>query len=152
MLKITFKNKIRNALRGILKKKCLKVLYDIVRSIIKNDFFGMASEMGFILLAGFFTFLLFLMSVFGWMGNKAYMEPIMLVLSNMVPHQAMELIESVLNQTYSNIEIFVVDDNNPETDARHETEKTMEAYRENERVTYLQHDKNRNGSAARNTG
>lgn len=99
MLKITFKNKIRNALRGILKKKCLKVLYDIVRSIIKNDFFGMASEMGFILLAGFFTFLLFLMAVFGWMGNKAYMEPIMLVLSNMVPRQAMELIESVLNQT-----------------------------------------------------
>lgn len=99
MLKITLKNKIRNALKGILKKKCLKVIYDIVRSIIKNDFFGMASEMGFILLAGFFTFLLFLMAVFGWMGNKAYMEPIMLVLSNMVPRQAMELIESVLNQT-----------------------------------------------------
>ena len=61
-------------------------------------------------------------------------------------------VDSVLNQTYSNIEIFVVDDNNPETDARYETEKTMEAYKENERVTYLQHDKNRNGSAARNTG
>lgn len=32
-------------------------------------------------------------------------------------------LESVLNQTYKNIEIFVVDDNNPETEARIETEK-----------------------------
>lgn len=61
-------------------------------------------------------------------------------------------VDSVLNQTYSNIEVFVVDDNNPETDARHETENTMAAYKENARVTYLQHDRNRNGSAARNTG
>ena len=93
------KNFIKNIIKSILKNKYAKVVYDIVRSIIKNDFFGMASEMGFILLAGFFTFLLFLMAVFGWMGNKAYMDPIMLALSNMVPHQAMELIESVLNQT-----------------------------------------------------
>ena len=93
------KNFIKNIIRNILKNKYAKVVYDIVRSIIKNDFFGMASEMGFILLAGFFTFLLFLMAVFGWMGNRAYMQPIMLALSNMVPHQAMELIYSVLNQT-----------------------------------------------------
>ncbi len=93
------KNFIKNNIRNILKNKYAKVVYDIVRSIIKNDFFGMASEMGFILLAGFFTFLLFLMTVFGWMGNRAYMDPIMLALSNMVPRQAMELIYSVLNQT-----------------------------------------------------
>ena len=61
-------------------------------------------------------------------------------------------VDSVLNQTYSNIEIFVVDDNNPDTEARAETEKTMAAYVDNTRVTYLQHDRNRNGSAARNTG
>ena len=37
-------------------------------------------------------------------------------------------LESVLNQTYKNIEIFVVDDNNPETEARIETEKIMNEY------------------------
>ena len=93
------KNIIKNIIRNILKNRYAKFFYNIVRSIIKNDFFGMASEMGFILLAGFFTFLLFLMTVFGWMGNRSYMQPIMLALSNMVPHQAMELIYSVLNQT-----------------------------------------------------
>ena len=90
---------LRSLIKKILKNKFTKILYDIVRSVIKKDFFGMASEMGFILLAGFFTFLLFLMAIFGWMGNKSYMDPIMIVLSNMIPHQAMELIHSVLNQT-----------------------------------------------------
>ena len=61
-------------------------------------------------------------------------------------------INSVLEQTYPNIELIVVDDNNPDTDARRETEKTMTGYKEDPRVTYLQHEKNRNGSAARNTG
>ena len=61
-------------------------------------------------------------------------------------------IESVLNQTYTNIEIFVVDDNNPDTDARRQTEEVMLQYVNNTTVKYLQHEKNKNGSAARNTG
>lgn len=61
-------------------------------------------------------------------------------------------IESVLNQTYKNIEIFVVDDNNPDTDARRQTEEVMLQYVNNTTVKYLQHEKNKNGSAARNTG
>lgn len=61
-------------------------------------------------------------------------------------------IESVLNQTYKNIEIFVVDDNNPDTDARRQTEDLMQQFASNESVHYLRHEKNKNGSAARNTG
>lgn len=61
-------------------------------------------------------------------------------------------INSVLNQTYENFEIIVVDDNDPSTHYRKETEEVMTLYKNNPKVTYLQHSQNKNGSAARNTG
>ena len=61
-------------------------------------------------------------------------------------------INSVLQQTYSDVEVIVVDDNNPESAARRETEQVMAAYEKEPKVRYLQHPHNMNGSAARNTG
>lgn len=61
-------------------------------------------------------------------------------------------IDSVLKQTYQNIEIIVVDDNNPDTPERKQTEELMAAYKDNPRVKYLKHEVNKNGAAARNTG
>lgn len=61
-------------------------------------------------------------------------------------------IYSVLNQTYNNIEIIVVDDNNPSTEERRRTEQVMKKFVDNDRILYLLHDRNKNGSAARNTG
>ncbi len=61
-------------------------------------------------------------------------------------------IDSVLNQTYPNVEIVVVDDNNPNTEGRKLTEDKMAPYARNERVIYIKHEHNKNGSAARNTG
>lgn len=58
-------------------------------------------------------------------------------------------IESVLRQSYSPIELIVVDDNPPESAARLATEKIMERYPQ---VIYLRHTENKNGAAARNTG
>lgn len=60
-------------------------------------------------------------------------------------------ISSVCSQTLSNWELIVVDDNDPNTDARNETEQLMLSYND-ERIKYLQHLRNKNGAAARNTG
>lgn len=61
-------------------------------------------------------------------------------------------INSVLNQTYDNIEIIVVDDNSNNSECRKEMIKIMKKYSNNEKVIYLKHEKNKNGAAARNTG
>ena len=70
----------------------------LVLSIIENDFFGMAAEMGFMLVIGIFPFMLFLMAIFGWMGNKSLMDPIIIFLANFLPDQAMNLIITVLSE------------------------------------------------------
>lgn len=61
-------------------------------------------------------------------------------------------IDSCLGQTYKNLEIIVVDDNNSDDEWRKTTEHEMCKYADNERVVYLKHKYNKNGSAARNTG
>lgn len=66
-------------------------------------------------------------------------------------NKLVEAIESVLNQTYRNVEIIVIDDNDPDSIYRMKTEKMIEPYIHG-RVLYYKHEKNKNGSAARNTG
>lgn len=61
-------------------------------------------------------------------------------------------VNSVLSQTYQNIELFVVDDNSPESEWRSHTEKVMLEFSDNPKVHYLKHEVNKNGAAARNTG
>lgn len=78
--------------------KCIAFVVTIVKSIIDNDFFGMAAEMGFMLVIGIFPFMLFLMAIFGWMGNKSMMDPVLLFLANFMPAEAMNLIRTVLSE------------------------------------------------------
>lgn len=61
-------------------------------------------------------------------------------------------INSVLQQTYNDFEIIVVDDNNPDTVERHDTEVIMAKYSGNDKISYIKHEINKNGAAARNTG
>ncbi|MBX9969227.1 glycosyltransferase family 2 protein [Priestia aryabhattai] len=61
-------------------------------------------------------------------------------------------IDSILKQTYKKVEVIVVDDNGKGTENQIKTEKTMERYSSLNNVMYVAHDKNKNGSAARNTG
>lgn len=61
-------------------------------------------------------------------------------------------IDSVLSQTYPNIEIIVVDDNGLGTPNQLSTQQIMQKYCSNEKVKCVCHELNKNGSAARNTG
>lgn len=61
-------------------------------------------------------------------------------------------IDSVLNQTYKNIEVIVVDDNDEKSEDRKNTENIMMSYIDNSKVKYIKHKVNKNGAAARNTG
>ena len=60
-------------------------------------------------------------------------------------------INSILDQTYKDVMVTVVDDNDPETEWRKRTSKLMEKFLSEKRVQYICHEKNKNGSAARNT-
>lgn len=79
-------------------KDFVRGLKRMVISIIKNDFYGMAAEMGFMMVLGIFPFMLFLMSFFGWLGNKDLMGPVLRFLTNFMPAQAMDLIITVLSE------------------------------------------------------
>lgn len=68
------------------------------------------------------------------------------------PTNLIRAIESVLNQTYSAIEIIVVDDNGLGTPYQEETERLLCDYILNDKIKYITHEVNKNGSAARNTG
>jgi glycosyltransferase involved in cell wall biosynthesis len=67
------------------------------------------------------------------------------------PKYLRRAIDSVLSQSYKNIELIVVDDNNSGDKYRIETENLMNDYND-KRIQYIKHEKNKNGSAARNTG
>jgi len=57
-------------------------------------------------------------------------------------------IKSVLEQTYQDFEIIVVDDGSTDN-----TEEVIKEFQEQDkRIKYIKHDKNKGGSAARNTG
>lgn len=63
-----------------------------------------------------------------------------------------EAVKSVINQTYRDLEIVIVDDNGRGTEHQLETEKAIQPFLSDTRLKYIVHEKNKNGSAARNTG
>lgn len=60
-------------------------------------------------------------------------------------------IDSVLEQSYENFEVIVVDDNDPDSEYRKTTINLMRKYEGNAVVRYVLHPQNLNGAAARNT-
>lgn len=68
------------------------------------------------------------------------------------PKFLLETLESVFNQTYPNIEVIVVDDNEENSQYQKETENKLNDLIKANRIQYIKHKVNKNGSAARNTG
>lgn len=79
-------------------RKYLKVIKSIIKSVVDNDFSGMAAEMGFMLIIGIFPFALFLIEVFSRLGRKSFVNPIFIALSKVMPSDALDLIRSVIDE------------------------------------------------------
>ena len=77
-----------------------RTLKNIIKSVIDNDFFGMASEMGFMLVIGFFPFMLFLTALFGWLGKHTFMAPLMIFMEEVMPGDIIGLLQTVLNEVW----------------------------------------------------
>ncbi len=62
-------------------------------------------------------------------------------------------IDSALSQTYKNIEIIIIDDNNPESASRRETEELMRTYiNKYKHILYVKREQNGGIAAAKNSG
>ena len=69
------------------------------------------------------------------------------------PQYLEKAILSVLHQSLRDLELIIVDDNNPMTEARQMTDQLVEKYAKiDSRIKYIRHEKNKNGAVARNTG
>ena len=75
-----------------------KYIENLIRKIIEQDFFGVAAEMAFWFILGVFPFLLFLTSLFAWMGKKTFIIPILDFITNIAPKDVSALIVTTLNE------------------------------------------------------
>jgi len=78
--------------------KAVDFLVKTVKSIIDNDFSGMAAEMSYMLVIGIFPFMLFLMSLFNLIGKNYFMTPLFVFMERVMPEDTLRLIQGVLNQ------------------------------------------------------
>lgn len=75
-----------------------KYIESLIKKIIDQDFFGVAAEMAFWFVLGLFPFLLFLTALFGWMGKKTLISPILTFITNVAPKDVSNIILNTLEE------------------------------------------------------
>ena len=75
-----------------------KYIKSLINKILEQDFCGVAAEMAFWFIIGMFPFLLFLTSLFAWIGKKALIVPILDFIANIAPSEVSKLIVNTLNE------------------------------------------------------
>ena len=81
-------------------KNGIKIVKSIIKSVVDNDFFGMASEMGFMLTIGICPIILFLTALFGYIGKHSFMNPIFIFMQNIMPADALNIVNVVLREVF----------------------------------------------------
>ncbi len=82
-----------------MNKETLKAyILNLINRIIADDFPGMAAEMAYMFVIGIFPLMLLLMSLYGWLGKKYILFPILDFLSNVAPNDAINLLKKVLGE------------------------------------------------------
>ena len=93
-------------------KKVIDILRDylrnLIQSIIRDDYANAAGEMAYMTVLGIFPFMLFLMTVFGWLGKTTFIDKIIYSLSNIAPQGVIDLIERNVSQIPSVYSSFVL--------------------------------------------
>ena len=82
----------------MFKNPVLKYIESIINKMIKADFPGMAAEMAFMFILGFFPFVLFIMYCFAWIGQKAVGQHILYVLTHIAPSDVSRLLMNTISQ------------------------------------------------------
>ncbi len=75
-----------------------KYIESLIKKILEQDFCGVAAEMAFWFIIGMFPFLLFLTSLFAWIGKKTLIVPILSFITNIAPKEVSSLIVETLNE------------------------------------------------------
>ena len=83
-----------------MKNNAFNTIKKIIISIVENDLFGMAAEMGFMLVIGFFPFILFLTAIFGWLGKHTFMSPLLAFMHQVMPEDILNLLQIVMNEVW----------------------------------------------------
>ena len=82
----------------MLNHPTVKYIESIIKKMIKADYAGMAAEMAFMFILGFFPFILFMMYCFAWIGQKSVGFHILYALTHVAPSDVSRLMMSTLKQ------------------------------------------------------
>lgn len=82
----------------MFKNPILKYIESIITKMIKADFPGMAAEMAFMFILGFFPFILFIMYCFAWLGQKSVGHHILYIITHIAPGDVSRLLMNTISQ------------------------------------------------------